>query len=564
MLFKGSIKKTDDLCLLYQSLFQQTYVPMAILDTNFRIIDVNEAFCTIVSYPRDRLIGMDFKNFKGQKMLDYLFEEGESLDDARHLKKTAKARLGWNASNGSHIVYRSIIPVSDIQGNISNFFIIYDEVTELEKKMDEAKKLQKRSEIIVQENPLPILVTTKKLKVVVTNEAFLKLSGYDSDRVRSMTLRDFKVLEKKGEGVGTVFDKKQRSFGEVKVEFPNGIRYLQQYSIPIFNEKNEISNIFIVYIDITDLRLLIEEVDNSIRQLEINIHDTGKSTTEISQAAEKVAIATQKSTDSIRQETGEIHTIVKEITELSASIEEIAATTQDIMQHANHAAKEGSDAAELGKIATDKMQVVERIADESVTEITRLNEQMKEISKIVKLISDISSQTNLLALNASIEAARAGEQGLGFAVVAGEVKNLAGQSKMATGNIEELITTIQQSSERTVTAIKGSYREITAGIERVNKTIEALNRITAEADVVAKGITQISSATEEQADGTNRVMQGIQSTGKNAQENLAHIAGMAALAEETSAAVEEIASASSEINARVSRIKDTMGKFTTQ
>ncbi|MGI6525689.1 MAG: glycosyltransferase family protein [Bdellovibrionota bacterium] len=50
---------------------------------------------------------------------------------------------------------------------------------------------------------------------------------------------------------------------------------------------------------------------------------------------------------------------------------------------------------------TKKMLLVEEISKQTVDEISTLNEQMREINNIVKLITDIANQTNLLALNAA-------------------------------------------------------------------------------------------------------------------------------------------------------------------
>jgi methyl-accepting chemotaxis protein len=88
-----------------------------------------------------------------------------------------------------------------------------------------------------------------------------------------------------------------------------------------------------------------------------------------------------------------------------------------------------------------------------------------EISEVTDLINKIAGQTNLLALNATIEAARAGEAGRGFAIVAQEVKALAGQTANATQNINQRIGAIQSVAVRSVGAIQG-----------ISSTIRELNR----------------------------------------------------------------------------------------
>lgn len=92
--------------------------------------------------------------------------------------------------------------------------------------------------------------------------------------------------------------------------------------------------------------------------------------------------------------------------------------------------------------------------------VGNLREASKEIGEVTNVIKQIARQINLLALNASIEAARAGEAGLGFAVVAEEVKSLAGDTAGATTDIQKQVETNQAATENVLAAIERIWQTV--------------------------------------------------------------------------------------------------------
>lgn len=152
---------------------------------------------------------------------------------------------------------------------------------------------------------------------------------------------------------------------------------------------------------------------------------------------------------------------VDEISDVMLRLEE---QSEQHLQHAQQQV-EGID---------DKMADVVDKVKATLALTSNFTESSESISKVVVSINAIAEQTNLLALNASIEAARAGEHGKGFAVVADEIRKLAGQTKLATEEINETLKLIENSSAQIEEAIYRNSEEVQQGASYITVVKDVL------------------------------------------------------------------------------------------
>ena len=151
--------------------------------------------------------------------------------------------------------------------------------------------------------------------------------------------------------------------------------------------------------------------------------------------------------------------------------------------------------AVLGESISRMHQLSQRASD-SRQLIEALSQRSEEIQRVTLVIQSIASQTNLLALNAAIEAARAGEAGRGFAVVADEVRGLAGRTATATDEVGVMVADIQQRTVQVVEQIRQLSVDLQAGVEQVEHAGEQLESIATLAAGVEGQVSEIAQGTE--------------------------------------------------------------------
>lgn len=150
----------------------------------------------------------------------------------------------------------------------------------------------------------------------------------------------------------------------------------------------------------------------------------------------------------------------------------------------------------------------------AATQLEQLKGSADDIQRITEVITSVANQTNLLALNAAIEAARAGEQGRGFAVVADEVRALAGKTSEATKDIAKMLADIRSQSEQTADVMTQLVQLSAEVQQELQSVASGFNGINTEVGQVSAALEQIEQASTGLENTSQQVGQSIQSINK--------------------------------------------------
>jgi methyl-accepting chemotaxis protein len=202
-------------------------------------------------------------------------------------------------------------------------------------------------------------------------------------------------------------------------------------------------------------------------------------------------------------------------------------------------------------------QVVER----TTSSVDQLKAAAESVSEFVALTGELAAQTELLALNAAIEAARAGVAGEGFAVVAGEIRQLAETSSEGARRIAKTVAILDEQVRLVATTVAAGRERVT-GVEDV---AAGVTRALAEIVAAVEEVSQAAGTVAREAAAHRELADRLAATGadvaRSAHGNARAAQLVSDLAVDQSASTREIAAAATTLVATADRLTKLVKGF---
>lgn len=298
--------------------------------------------------------------------------------------------------------------------------------------------------------------------------------------------------------------------------------------------------------------LMMERITDLVSQTTETARDVLETAGELGDASRKTAISAKEIAAATEEIAGGAGSLALEA-ERGNELTEVIATQMQTVINANTEMDEsargvGEASAEGAKQLTELLDQTSRTGEKTsalVERVSNLKETVYSVIKVLDVMKSITQQTNILSLNATIEAARAGEAGKGFMVVAGEVRQLADQSKqsiaLVAGITDKIITEMDEtevvlsevaplfkeqmnsvkSTSDIFVAVKDQMDEFVTSLESVTTAINSLNH----SQVVLSEAMGNVSAVAEQSSATSEEVASLSNEQQNVSDQLVNLSG---------------------------------------
>jgi methyl-accepting chemotaxis protein len=251
----------------------------------------------------------------------------------------------------------------------------------------------------------------------------------------------------------------------------------------------------------------MQTMNGDLRRLVGKIADTsgdlGSTVVAVDQAA-------SNTNEAARRQRQELDHLATAITEMTATADSVAVDINELAAAADESMRKTEEGDRVVQHSLEGIGNLTKEIRYGSEVVAALEEKSQQIGVVIDVIKNIAEQTNLLALNAAIEAARAGEQGRGFAVVADEVRTLAGRTQDSTKQIESIITDLQSGVGRAVVVMADSAGHAEEASTQAATIGDTLGSVRGRMEKINMLSSQVATAADQQSKTTSEMNQNVQ------------------------------------------------------